>query len=331
MALAFADSIIPTGTQNGVNRTFTLPQAPNPTASLQLLLNGVMQDQGADYTLSGNVITYTGGAFPPQAGNVHLAWYRYASAPTAGLMELRDILVPALRIAGITQLPGTGPNSDTFGELIPMFNMFMSHYSLDGHRVFATIPTQYTLTGNQKIYTIGPGAQLNSPRPIQIQCANIIFPTSPQVRWPMRILETDEWASIGVQDIPGAPPAALYYDKNYDSNGYGQIYLYMQPPTGYTLELFSWLELPDSFVAVTDLFSAPPGYPAAMTWNFALWVAGLYPLEAKLMPTAPEIARQTLQAIITDNTKARKIGTEPGLGWPGNHSPTHPWLAGPFR
>ncbi len=71
----FADWITPTGTLNGTNKVFTLPQAPNPVASLRLYRGWqVLKPGGVDFTLSGATITYTI-APPPTA--THLAFYRY--------------------------------------------------------------------------------------------------------------------------------------------------------------------------------------------------------------------------------------------------------------
>jgi hypothetical protein len=71
----FADWITPTGTLNGINKVFTLPQAPNPGASLRLYRGRqVLKPGGVDFTLSGATITYTI-APPPTA--THLAFYRY--------------------------------------------------------------------------------------------------------------------------------------------------------------------------------------------------------------------------------------------------------------
>jgi hypothetical protein len=71
----FADWITPTGTLNGTNKIFTLPQAPSPAASLRLYRGWqVLKSGGVDYTLSGATITYTI-APPPTA--THMAFYRY--------------------------------------------------------------------------------------------------------------------------------------------------------------------------------------------------------------------------------------------------------------
>jgi len=49
---------IPSGSNNGSNKAFTLAYSPSPSNSLMLFINGVKQRQGADsdYTLTGSLI-----------------------------------------------------------------------------------------------------------------------------------------------------------------------------------------------------------------------------------------------------------------------------------
>ena len=51
------ENIVPTGTINGVNLTFTLPDRP-VADSLRVYADGVRQKVTADYTLSGTIITF---------------------------------------------------------------------------------------------------------------------------------------------------------------------------------------------------------------------------------------------------------------------------------
>lgn len=66
----------PSGTIDGSNRIFTLASAPNPTGSLLLFKNGLLQRSGAgnDYTLAGNVITFATDNVP-MPGDILLASY----------------------------------------------------------------------------------------------------------------------------------------------------------------------------------------------------------------------------------------------------------------
>jgi hypothetical protein len=85
---AFVDGEVPAGLVDGANTVFTLSEAPVPAASLQFFRNGVLQQQGLDYTLSGYVITFAGDSVP-QTGDILLGSYRVASvaAPPGTLPE----------------------------------------------------------------------------------------------------------------------------------------------------------------------------------------------------------------------------------------------------
>jgi hypothetical protein len=75
----FVDNETPSGTVNGSNVTFTLANAPSPAASLQLFVNGLLQESGSgnDYTLSSATITFLTGAIPVTGDKIR-GYYRKA-------------------------------------------------------------------------------------------------------------------------------------------------------------------------------------------------------------------------------------------------------------
>jgi len=75
---SFSDGEVPSGAVNGSNTSFTLAFAPSPAASLDLFRNGLLMEQGTDYNLSGNSISFVL-ASTPQTGDLLLANYRYAN------------------------------------------------------------------------------------------------------------------------------------------------------------------------------------------------------------------------------------------------------------
>lgn len=76
--IAFVDAEVPTGTIDGVNRTFTLAYTPEPPGSLQYYLNGVLLQPATDYTLAGRTLTIAE-KYTPQVGYAHFAYYRMVS------------------------------------------------------------------------------------------------------------------------------------------------------------------------------------------------------------------------------------------------------------
>jgi len=70
----FYENITPAGTIDGVNVTFVLPFAPNPSTSLDLTYNGQRIKGGGDgYTLVGDTITLV---VAPITGDILLANFR---------------------------------------------------------------------------------------------------------------------------------------------------------------------------------------------------------------------------------------------------------------
>lgn len=76
-ALSFSDGEIPPGLVNGVNTVFTVMYPPAPPSSLLVFRNGLRMNQGVDYSINGNTITFLT-VSTPQAGDLLSASYRYA-------------------------------------------------------------------------------------------------------------------------------------------------------------------------------------------------------------------------------------------------------------
>jgi hypothetical protein len=70
-----AGNITPTGTIDGTNRTFTLPNTPK-AGSLVITAYGATLTETLHYTIAGATITYVDG-YQPQPGEWHRASYRY--------------------------------------------------------------------------------------------------------------------------------------------------------------------------------------------------------------------------------------------------------------
>lgn len=75
----FADDETPTGALNGTNPDFALAHTPTPPASLRLYYNGVLDERGVEYSLTGNLIHYLRTTNLPNdsEGDRLRAWYRF--------------------------------------------------------------------------------------------------------------------------------------------------------------------------------------------------------------------------------------------------------------
>ncbi len=232
---------------------------------------------------------------------------------------LADLLRPALRMAGVTMRPGITPSQDQFNELIPAVNRMLQSANCNGHTIYATSIQQFELNSGQKIYTIGPGGDFNTTRPQFIRDANLIFPTNPQLRTPLQLLDEHEWSLIQMQDINNSLPWGLFYNPTYGSTGRGTIYLAFQPPEQYLLELYTWTLLPGAFSSVTDLVQLPDGYEEYITTGMAIRAAALYPRDSALSNDARDLHRRAYDNLLSLNTKCPTLRSEAEfLGRGGN-------------
>lgn len=69
----FADKEVPSGLINSINTSYTLANTPT-TGSDHVFLNGILQDDSSDYSITGAVITFT---IAPKTGDKLVVTYRY--------------------------------------------------------------------------------------------------------------------------------------------------------------------------------------------------------------------------------------------------------------
>ncbi len=75
LPIVFVDMETPVGALDGVNRVFTLGQIPSPASSVHFFRNGILQHPVADYSLSGNTVTFHVPS-TPQPGDIMSVSYR---------------------------------------------------------------------------------------------------------------------------------------------------------------------------------------------------------------------------------------------------------------
>jgi len=71
----FQDYVVPSGIVDGVNQIFTLPNDPFPPYNARVYYNGTLLDEGIDYTVLGNILTYIG--FAPAIESIQFAFYTF--------------------------------------------------------------------------------------------------------------------------------------------------------------------------------------------------------------------------------------------------------------
>lgn len=106
---AYSDAEVPSGIINGLNQIFTVANTPSPTTSVEVYHNGILMEQGLDYTIAGATVTFNP-ASVPQVGDIVLVNYRYAN-PSNPL----GTLTPAQVVCSSVGIATTSTASTTLG------------------------------------------------------------------------------------------------------------------------------------------------------------------------------------------------------------------------
>ena len=234
----------------------------------------------------------------------------------------------ALRLTGHMVMPGRYPEPEALQEVTGFLNQMLDSWNIMRNSIYSINDLTENLTAGQYQYTIGPGGDINIPRPVWIQRANLIYATSPTIeRLPIEIINVDQWSVIRLPDLQAAIPLQLYYDFGYSQStptGLGVISLWPAPQANYQLELFVPSALP-STLGTSDTLFAPPGYARALTSNLTLDIMPMYrenlapEAEMRVAKTAKEsrdwVNSRNAPAPITQIDPALTAGRSKSFNW----------------
>jgi hypothetical protein len=175
----------------------------------------------------------------------------------------------------------------TSGEMsdgLDALNLMLDSWRLERLLLWAMKTDTHVLTGGQSAYTIGPGGDINTIRPTQIQNA---FVRSANVDYPIDPIGQVQYDALAYKLTQGIP-RKMFYNPGYPL---GTINLYPVPlSSAYTLHINSYGEL-ESFSNIADVYSLAPGYARAIIFNLALELA---PDFNKAAP--PEVVKMAAQS-----------------------------------
>jgi len=121
----------------------------------------------------------------------------------------------------------------------------------------------FSLVAGQSTYTIGPGGDFNTVRPVSLEAAGLLMPTQGptigSVEIPRAVLEQADYENIRLKDLQNPMFTAVFYDATYAS-GLGSIYVWPTPSTTlYQLVLYTGSSI-IGFANLTTVYDFPPGY-----------------------------------------------------------------------
>lgn len=160
-------------------------------------------------------------------------------------------------------------------------------------------------------YTIGPGGDLNTSRPLSLTGAGLLLNSStPPVETPIGVLTDELWQMIAIKDLTSTLFTSVFLTASY-SFGLAEINLW-PVPTDLTNDLVLYRPVALSvFSSLTATYYVPTGYDEMLKYQLAMRLAIVF--QKQLSAEAKEMAVTTLALVKRSNYTLFDLPTDPAL------------------
>lgn len=199
----------------------------------------------------------------------------------------RATIQGALKLIGVLDPAETMSPEDSDDGLI-MLNNIVDAWNLERLNIYTITEVVATFAGASA--TIGPGQQINTPRPMRIESA---FYRRSGIDYQLRIVDVDEYNAITLKTVSGDYPEVMYYNGDSPT---GTVFVWPVPASNeYHLQVQSQLT---AFTDLDDLHTLPQGYQKALMYTLAPEMALLHQrtVPPLVMQTAMQIRRSLKRA-----------------------------------
>ncbi len=226
-----------------------------------------------------------------------------------------DLITSALSSIGALA-PGEPLDAALAADAFLMLNDMLELASNDSFMV-VSISEVTAQIGGATDWTIGPGGQINGLRPLNINSAFVRVST---LDYPVQILNVEQYELIGLKQLNGPWPRALYYNSG---SPLGLLKFWPLPASG-EIHLFVD-QIFTRFATINDTVQFPPGYNMWIRWALAKLLMPSYgKTDAGLVQMVSENAREALGAIKGTNMSPQQTvkfdpmlrgGRQADAGW----------------
>ena len=166
--------------------------------------------------------------------------------------------------------PGVSVNAADSARMLDIMQKMLDSWSNERLACYANLDQSFPLVANKQSYTIGPtgSPDITAPRPLAILTgpgAAYLVDVN-QNRYPINVVEQDQWNAIGLLNETSDLPDTLFYDPQFPL---GIINIFPLPLLAYTVYFDARLQL-QSISNLATAFSLPPGYMKAIIDNLAV-------------------------------------------------------------
>ena len=175
-------------------------------------------------------------------------------------MTVSDAIKRSLRLARIIDA-GEDVDAALLSDGLATLNSMLASWSAGRNAIYAPVTKTHTLVSGTASYTIGSGADIDTPRPKRILTA---FARLSNIDYDIDVISNEDYQKFAFKTSPGTPDC-LYHETTYPN---ATIYLYPVPDQAYTLNLKLWSPF-TVYTTVTESLALPEEYEDAICYNLA--------------------------------------------------------------
>lgn len=206
-------------------------------------------------------------------------------------MTVRDLIKASLRKLGILA-SGEEPSAAEAQDALTALNAMIASWRTSSLIAYAVLPETFAFVAGKKSYTMGPGGDWNTDRPIRVDKVQMTYTaTSPQpLNLGIEIIDLDQYQNLVVPDTTSTIPQFVYVDDAFPLRTF---YFYTVPQLVFPVQVFSWKSI-SQFPDINTTIALLDGYERALTFNLAMDLAPEYGAQA--VAAAGLIAQQAAEA-----------------------------------
>ena len=230
-----------------------------------------------------------------------------------------DIIKGAMRAVNILS-SGRNPSADESSDYLAILNQFLDACNAERLMIF-TIPRlgPFNLTAGKQSYTVGPGGDINIPRPARIELITAVWLGNPMQPAEIGLDMVDEigWAAIPVKNLGAALPEKVWDDLGFPLR---TLSYWPYPNASVQTVLYPWQSL-SFFPDLATKLSFPPGYLEFLRYNLAIRLDN-----AEITPQVQQLAMESKMRIKSFNSPILTLDVDTDL-LQGARNGQYNWIA----
>lgn len=229
------------------------------------------------------------------------------------MTKVRDLLNDALLQIGILD-PSEGMDAGQAQSALRTLNRMIQVWNADELMVYSVNRETFPLVPNQQSYTIGPGGNFNTQRPVVIDMVSVIQNTtgSNPVEIPIEIYNDEQWRDLTVKNTPSTFPLVMWATGDFPLN---VLWFWPIPQQVNNIVLYAWNQVAD-FPNINATVQFPPGYEEAIVNNLALRLCPMYGVQPN--PGVVALAQGSMARIKRINWEPSYRTVDAGLSGKAN-------------